>query len=1184
MKYLDRLVSATLGHLLLVTIVASAAQANVNYAEPVLERNVSLSLDQATLREVLLKIEEKASVKFAYSKEFVEINQTVSIKADDKKLHDVLEELLGPLDVRYEVINELIVLRKGDEEGRPFLLDAQVTIAGQVVSSEDKSPLPGVTVTAKGTDLGAMTDENGFYEIGVQGPETILVFSLLGYASAEVHVGDRRTIDVALTADVKSLEEIVVIGYGERRKGDLTGSISTVGAEDIERAPGASFELALQGKTTGVRVENNSGNPNAGPSIFVRGIGTWNGSSQPLYVLDGQVISPPESGGNQDVIGNINLWTMINPADIESISVLKDASAAAIYGSRAANGVILITTKVGKRGKPKVEFSGQYGLQNTPHFDMLNSDQLIGLWHEAYSNNTDPTQQLEERLYGRSQTGAALLNSYYPQLDPESSYYLGDRPTTYDWQKAMTNRNAVNQRYGIKVSGAGEDVDYYVSAGYTGQESVLLKNDLERFNLTTNINTDIGKHITVGFTYRISRQESFAMNPLTLEDAASRLPWQPLYDESNPTGFAYPVDSYFGGGWNQVRLFGAGTQANPLALLALNRTSFKYLRNMGQSHITLRILDGLSLRGGLSVDFNDQTRVTYEDARSELYLPDGVDPATISPTNPGTIGSKAFRNNKFLNYQADFTATYDKSFGDHSLNVLLGVQDTYYTRRTQDQQSTNPGGDQDDKETWTLGSSEPDISGFESQGRRYWYGYVARLGYNYSSRYYLDLSFRRDASNGFTAENRWGNFYAASGAWRISSEPFMEQLTMINDLKLRFGWGQAGNDEAVAGSFAYLSGITATGSYHFGSGNGDPYGTYNVGVFANGFPNRDLRWEVATTTNLGIDFLAFDYHLSGTIEVYKRVTDGILQGVSLPNSVGTANPIFNVGSLQNTGLDLLLSWSDHKNGFSYGVSGNVSFVKNKVLELYDDQPLSTAFGRVEEGRPIGHIWDYKAGGIFQTDEEIDAYFEQYQVDDGSVREFVAPGDLYFVDVYGDPTEEEPFYSTTPDGKINAFDRSVIGYTIPGYTYGLNANLGWKGLDLTLSFYGVGDVQRINSSRRRLEVLGGGGGNFWANALNRWTPSNTRTDVPRAVAGDPAGNNRGSSRWVENAGYFRLNSWQLGYTLPEQIMEWANNAFQRARLYIAGQNNIYLTRWSGIDPVNDAYPLPRTFFAGFSITF
>ncbi len=1061
-----------------------------------------------------------------------------------------------------------------------LLAQDALRVTGKVTGIKGE-PLPGVSVIVKGTTTGVITDSEGKYSILIKNKSGSLLFKYVGYTSQEIAINGQSVINASLTEDSKGLNEVVVIGYGSRKKKDITGSISAITAKDIENTPYASPEFALQGKVSGVRIVNSSGDPTAAPNIYVRGIGTWNGAAQPLYVIDGQIITPP-TAGNSDLIGTINLWTLVNPNDIESISVLKDASSAAIYGSRGANGVILITTRRGKKGAPVLEFNGTVGTQNVPTYKMLNSQQLIDLTREMYMNNSSPDININKDLYGRNQTDLpTLLNNYSPQLDPTSPYYLGANPENYNWQNELVHKNAISQNYDVKVSGASDASNYYVSAGYTNQQSVLRGNDLERFTLTSNVNTSIGKYIRAGINYRLTKQTDQNNSTVNLEDAAGYLPWQPIHDPNNPTAYAMPVTPYFGGtAWNPVKLYGIGTKDNFFAIRNENVVDFNLLRNMGQGFLEFEPIKGLVFRAQLSADYTYQERKNFQNVLSEEYKVNGQDPASFG--NGSSFGDYGLRTNKFLNYQADYTVSYNKTFGLHSLNLLASVQDQYHTQYNEDLETTNT--DTNDPKKIGINNEVGYVSGFAGTNQeKYWFGYVARASYNYASTYYLDASFRRDASNGFAPDKRFGNFYSASGAYRISTLDFIKNLKFINDLKIRGGWGQAGNDEAVVGNYAFLSNKSDQGTYGLGSGNGVPNGLYNLGVTFPAFPNRDIRWETVATSYVGLEATMFGNKLSVNLEFWKRLTSNILQYVNLPYSVGTDNPAFNIGTLRNTGIDLEASYNNKIGDFNYAIGGNISFVHNKVLSLYNHEPLYTSYGYVQEGQPIGIIWGYKVGGIFKNQAQIDQYFAKYTDANVTDKTLVKPGDMYFQDVHGDPTAKEPFYSKTPDGKIDSYDQTNLGSTIPGYTYGINATLGYKAFDVTLNFYGEGDVVKVNTFKENFTNMAGPGGNESIAVLNRWTPQNPNATLPRAVYGDPAGNNRYSDRWVESGAFFRLNSWQLGYSLPGKLLQ-NTHVFSKLRIFVGGQNNFTITRYSGIDPVNDQYPLPKMINVGVNARF
>ncbi len=1151
--------------------------------------NFTLNESGVNVREVIKQLENKSNFRFFFSENLAHLEKQVDINVTNANLEQVLDHLFKDSPLMYKVLeNDLVIIM-------PFMegLEQGTRISG-TVTDPDGIPLPGVNIVEVGTNNGAVTDLDGNYSITVSSEDAVLRFSFVGYLTEEIVVGGQTSIDVMLMEDIQALDEVVVVGFGSRAKKDLTGSISSIQAEDLEKSKSLSPQYALQGNTSGVRIVNSSGDPNESPDIFIRGVGTWNGDAQPLYVIDGQIIEPPRSG-NLDVISGFsmstppNLFNLINPSDIESISVLKDASAAAIYGNRGANGVILITTKKGKQGKPVLEFNSSFSTRNIPTYDMLNTQQYVDLTTEMFTNNLNPDITIEDELYGGDQdSDINRLTNRSPQFNPASPFYISDR-TTYDWQDDMVVSNALAQTYDMKVSGASNGVDYYLSGSYLDQENFFKGNNLTRYTAALNVNSKINDWIKVGINYKYTYQLSdMSFRSRDLNQLASVAPWQPIYNSGNKYGYQTVIDPFYGGSesWQQAKLYGQGTSTNHLAVANINYGDFAISRNIGQAYFELTPLKGLTLRGSVNLDYAKQDRTEFTNPpNANLFRTNSNDPTQAAPDAPNSLGNMTHRINNIFNYQSDFTATYANTFaGKHNLNLTAAVQDQRHETEFIDFNGANLTSVTDNPKRNGYGNDLSNNNSIYGWGQRYWFGMVGRASYNYDRKYYADLSFRRDASIGFDDDYRWGNFYSLSGAWRISSESFMDGLTFIDDLKLRGGWGQAGNDQAVVGSYAYLSGVnTSISSVRFGSGNGDPLGTMVLGSVVADLPNPQLTWEVVSTTYVGMDAIILANRLNFTLELYNRVTDGILMSVVLPTSAGLNNPSDNVGQLENKGIDMQLGWNDRIGEFTYGVSGNISFIKNEVTKVYEGRPLeSSGFGRVEEGRSLGLLWGYQHGGIFQSQEEIDAYYNATPDDNVGNTDFVAPGDMYFRDVQGNPTDEEQFYSKTPDGQINSYDRTEIGRTIPGHTYGLNLNLGWKGFDLFAGFYGEGDVEKYNYARERFESMAGAGPNYFATTLNRWTPQKTNTEMPRAVIGDPAGNNRFSSRYVEDASFLRLNNWQFGYTIPSSVSNMLKISL--LRVYVGGQNNIYLTKWSTLDPVNDNYPLARTLTFGVNAKF
>ena len=1171
---------------------------------------LDVNMSNTSIRDLFGYIEDNSEFVFLYRNEDFNVLKKVEINLKDATINQILDQALKGENVTYNVYERQIVIQKAGE----VLSTQQMKELSGIVKDNQGHPLTGVTVKVKGTSIGTVTDVNGQFKLSVSKDVKTISFSFIGMTKQDIDIKDKTSFTIVMAEEINTVEEVVAIGYGTRKKKDLTGSISTVNSKDMEKINSLSPQFALQGNTTGVRVTATSGDPNAAPSIFIRGVGTWQGSGQPLYVIDGQIITAPHDG-NVDVIsaGNRdtppNLWTLINPDDIESMSVLKDASAAAIYGSRGANGVILIKTKRGKKGEASIEFNATHGIQNIPTYNMLNTQQYVDLVHEMYANNTNPDITIEKNLYGRNEADDnARRIGYSPQFDPSSPYYISSRQT-YNWQNNLIRSNALDNAYDIKLSGANEKVDYYMSLGYRNQESNFVGGGFEHYTAALNLNSQVNKWLKVGVNYKFAHQKTLMDDQTDLLNIANGAPWQPIFDSSTKSGYANVLDPP-AGGWQPTLLYGQGSKNNYLAITNLNRSDFTLDRQIGQGYIEIAPISGLTLRGSINLDISTQDRRMVSVYSNDIFFYAGGDPAKQAPNAPNALGSMSDRVNKIFNYQSDFTATYEKSFGKHRINATAATQDQYNIRNYFDYSGSNLTNMQN-LEKLGYGADGANNNSFVGRDEKYWFGMVGRLSYIYDDKYYIDLSYRRDASNGFAKAYRWGNFYSASGAWRISKETFMQDLTWLDDLKLRGGWGQAGNDESVVGGFAYLSRAGGSGSYSFGSGNGNGIGNYNEANGVTGFPNAELTWEVVGTTYGGFDASLFGNKLTATLEIYNRRTSGIQQYVNLPLSVGTDAPAFNIGTLENRGADIMVGYNNKVGDFTYGISGNISFLKNEVISLYNDQPLfisgiglasngdaPAAPGnglRVEKGRSIGTIWGYKVGGIFKTQAEINSYYapgpndptNQFtgKVTDQTIGDKynVRPGDMYFQNVGGNPTVKEPNYSTKPDSLINNYDQTAIGNTIPGYTYGINLSAGWKGIDFSLSFYGEGDVQKYNDVAATLESMNGLS-NFSTSVLDRWTVNNPSKVMPRAVIGDPAGNNRFSDRFVESAAYFKLNNWQLGYSLPNQIMRKINFAVKSARFFISGSNNIYITNWSGLDPVNDRKPLPRTFSVGLKAKF
>jgi TonB-linked SusC/RagA family outer membrane protein len=1079
----------------------------------------------------------------------------------------------------------------------------QRTVTGKVFDATDNTPLPGVSILIKGTSAGTTSDAEGNFSIDTD-PASVLVFSFIGFESQEVLVGDQTSIQLTMKASVNQLEEIVVIGYGEREKKDLTGSISSVGAESISKSPSVTPELAMQGRMTGVFVSSPGGNPNARPVVRIRGTSTFN-NAEPLYVVDGVPIMEFGSNGagvEGDIRGNINIFTLINPGDIESISVLKDAAASAIYGARASNGVVLITTKKGKKGAPKVEFNALRGVQNfNKTYDVLNTQQFTSLYQEMFDNDTEYRRQYAPGADpGAPYTWDIPGRSYLNVFNPASASYLGNSPT-YDWQSELQNRDAVMEDYSVRVSGGNESTTYYVGGGYARTESPLIQNYLERYTLSSNVQSKISNVLETGMLYRVTYQEALDNTKTDLQTAAHVTPWQPIYDVNDPTGFARTTDIAFipnpdfdmslsdpgparliAPGTDQLRPWGNESSYNPFANQALSTTDYSMLKNFGNVYLQVTPIKGLRIRGGVSIDWTYIKRNDWEETTQTVRFSE-------TPGNPYTnqdgnaVGTYSERHSRNINIISDITVGYAKSFGDHNIDLLFNAS-------TQRFNYQHVGGSSPVRYVEPEYRGIGDLPRFNTSGTirdaRALQGYVGRISYNYKDKYYIDGSIRRDGSSDYAKDYRWGTFPGVSAAWRISGEEFFAgNVPFIDDLKLRAGYGTLGNTFSAGlglSKYAFLSLLNINPDYSLGSGNGNGTGSQVQGAYFPTLANLELTWEKAKTFNVGIDGAALKNRLTFTVEYYNKNTEGIIQQVGLPASSGVEDPVdYNVASVRNSGVELEMGYTHNIGALELSLSGNFTTVKNRVTALYLDRQLWDA-GLVV-GHSVGFIYGYRKGGIFQNEAEIQEWKDAGNTDAAGANP--RPGDMWFRDIYGAPdaAKGEKYKGMTPDGTVNANDRDDLGKTIPGFFYGVNLGAKYKGFDLSLFFQGVGDVYRYNSVRHGGEQMDGTGLNFWTTTNDRWTPENPSSEMPRAIFGDPNQNNRGSDRFVEKASFLRLKNMQLGYTLPRSILDHLKvvNSF---RIYFSGTNLFTATKWTGIDPENDFIPPTRVLSVGLNASF
>jgi TonB-linked SusC/RagA family outer membrane protein len=1037
------------------------------------------------------------------------------------------------------------------------------------VKDKNGEAVIGASIVVKGTTLGTVTDMDGKFELSVPS-NAVVVVSYIGFSTQEIQVKGSNVFQIKLGEDSKALDEVVVIGYGTRSKRDVTTAISNVGSESIGKTISMTAESAMQGTMSGVQVSGNAGDPMSRPTIRIRGTNTW-GVSDPLYVIDGIAITEMGAGIEgedariKDVRGPLNIMSMIDPSDIESISVLKDASAAAIYGVRAANGVILITTKKGRKDKPTVDLTARYGVQNvTQELNWLDTPSYTKFVQGIFASDLERTPA--EANAGR--------------FDPSSPRYLGNSPT-YNWQDAVRNSNAPTQDYSFKVSGGTDNTDYYVSLGYSNSKGTILVNSLERYSGAIKLNTTINKLLKFGVNYRLVHAIGVDPNSgSSYIDLMRSAPWQPIYQADGIpgyNGYAYAVGGIQeDGSYASEKLYGQGTRINVVGMSNTNDQKYKSLRNMGNIYLQLTPFKGMTLKGSVSIDTYTTTRYSFVDYDSNPFNYTASDPRALGGGK--SVGSYEERDVHNNNITEELMANYTNSFGKHNIDLLFNFSNQHYNAKYKGASSEYLTTKKDYLRTL---NGIRDYTTVGSDNMRWaLQGYLFRLGYNYGYKYYLDATVRRDGSARFAPENRWGTFPSFSAAWRMKGEPFMKDISWLDDLKLRAGWGQLGNQEVR--DMAYLSAISTKPHYAFGTTSSAhaASGVFTDGATIFGIPNRDLSWEKTETFNIGFDAQLFK-GLTASAEYYYKKTHGILQAIDLPSSVGIVEtPVANIAKVQNKGIELNVNYQGKIGKLNYSVGANLTTTANKVLETYKHIP--TAGGTVEEGYSMFYYKAYKVDGIFQTDEEAQAWMQNH-TDVNYTKSKVKAGDFYFKDLRGAPKEDGTFYSEGADGKVDSYDMVKVGKCIPGYFYGFNINADYMGFDFSAQFSGVGDVMKYNTIKANT-FIPTEGDNVTDIVYKAWTTDNKQNQYPRLVFGDPANNLRYSDFFFESGAYLRLQNIQVGYTLPESFYKRCNNNIRNVRLYVGFSNLFTITGYTGLDPENDSYPTPRTFFMGLNAKF
>jgi TonB-linked SusC/RagA family outer membrane protein len=962
-----------------------------------------------------------------------------------------------------------------------------VRISGTVLA-DDGSALPGATVLIVGSLKGTVTKGDGTYQIVVPSGKVVLEFSFVGYMKEQVEVGGKAVIDVVLKQQSKSLSEVVIVGYATEQKALLTGSVDVVKSDKLKDIPLSTLDNLMQGQASGVQVSQNSGTPGGESSVRIRGISSISGSNQPLYVIDGI----PVITGDYAQVGyegqGTNALSDLNPSDIESISILKDAAAASIYGARATNGVIVVTTKRGTNQKSVINLNAYYGVQQVWHtLKMLNARQ----WME----------------YRNDLAGTTVFT-------PDD---MNNITTDTDWQKVIF-RTAPTSNYELTVNGGNEKTKFFMSGNYFGEEGILIGTDYKRLNGRLNIDHTINDKITIGasigLTYsKTNRVEGDQSLHGPLPNGISTPAIYPVYNED--------------GSYNQD---GPYSNAVSIANEAINQ-NFSF-RSLANAYLNYKILPQLSFSTKWGIDFLNFREHVYESTK------------TVQGAKYNGLGFETYSN--AMNVVSNNILKYQASVKNSNIEILLG----YSFEKYQDRSSFIRGQDFADQSLQYLNSAATIVSASSDADNSGLQSFFGRMNFNNNNKYIASLSVRSDASSKFGPNNRVGYFPSASVAWRVGEESFLDGFKALSELKLRSSYGLTGNDDIPPFLYAELYGVT---SYAGSSG-----------VYPSSIPNPDLKWESTAQFNAGIDLGLFDGRAFLTIDYYNKQTKDLLLDRPLPESSGFSTITENIGKVENKGFELSLATNNLTGKFIWNTQFNLSTNKNKVIRLYNGQPIDDigrGSNRVMEGEPVGIFYSYKWLGVDPS-----------------------TGDVVYADI-------------NHDGKITADDRTRIGNPHPLFIGGITNTFEYWGFDLSifLQFSYGNDV--FNGSRLFLESLQGGDNQLEA-VTRRWQNPGDITDIPRATS-DPtkaAENKRVSSRFIEDGSYFRVKNLTLGYTFNKGLIN--KIKLSSLRVYFTTQNLLTFTRYSGLDPeVNYSgddntvigtdfftYPQSRSFNVGMNLKF
>lgn len=990
---------------------------------------------------------------------------------------------------------------------------AQTSVHGVVTSAGDGEPMIGASVMVKGTSNGAATDLDGNYALKNVPADATLVFSAIGFQTVEEKVSGRSEINVVMKEQSELLDEVVVVGYGTVKRSDLTSSISTIKGEKIvEQTTGNAMD-ALQGKVNGVQIASGGG-PGTQPRVIIRGVTTVNGST-PLYVVDGMPVGT-----------DINF---LNPGDIESMEVLKDASASAIYGTRGSNGVILITTKKGSAGATHVSFTANVGFQTLKKPDMAGAAEYEQVYRARYAND------------GR----VAPWNS------PKTGYT--DAEGT-DWWDEVINKTALVQNYQLSINGGNEKYNYALSMGYFRDNSQYDVGYWDKVTINLNTEYNFNKYVKAGLQMA-PRTESWEDTPNQFGSAMGMDPTTPVFR---------PEEEWTDNVYNRYQRSYNNQVWNPAASLARPANKTRKWGMLLNPYIQVTPIEGLTIKTqfGLNASFQ----------RADSYTPK----FSLDALEQSTTSSVSRQMNEWSDWNWTNTINYMKTFNRvHNLNVMAGFTAERFNDYWVNGYREGIPSDSEALREINAGTLADNATG--NSGHNSLVSYLGRLMYNFDNRYYITATVRVDGSSKFPKGNKYATFPSVSGAWRISNEAFMKDQTVVDNLKLRLGWGKVGN-QAISNS-AYLT-LMGQADYVFG-------GVRVPGTTVSSVGNNKLKWETVEDYNIGIDASFFNSRLDVTLDFYQKKSHDMLYAKNNIFALGypawQSQVTMNIGEMEATGWEVGVNWHDRVGEVRYDIGVNLSGVRNKAVKLSGDGPVYASgfngdqINRTEDGGLLGRFYGYTADGIFQNWTEVYAHSDEHG---NLLQPNAQPGDVRFLDL-------------DHSGTLDDGDKRYIGNPFPDLMMGVNLAAYWRDWDFTANFYGTFGNDIFNTTKSR--YAGGGGENVYAGTIDKaWHGEGTSNDIPRLTANDSNQNYaRVSTFYVEDGSYFRCKLLQLGYTIPKKLLGGTT-----LRLSFSAQNPFTVTKYSGMDPERPAmngsvletgvdwiaYPNPRTFLFGLNFNF